>query len=97
MQLTKAARFFGCRWLREVSVAKRPTMTALWSLLSLFIAGACAAQTSNATADQTTRNGGPWILMAADADGASASAYLTNTATGDTYNCSASYLWIWSS
>jgi hypothetical protein len=65
--------------------------------LSLFIAGACAAQTSNATADQTTRNGGPWILMAADADGASASAYLTNTATGDTYNCSASYLWIWSS
>src|SRR5260370_42052463 len=72
----------------------RQTRSALGRLLSLFLAGPGAAQTSNETADQATRNSGPWILMAADADGASASAYLTNTATGDTYNCSASYLWM---
>ena len=90
----KDARSIGCGRLREVSVAKRPTMAALWSLLSLFIAGPCAAQTDNATAKQTTRNGGPWILMAADADGGSARAYLANTATGDTYDCSASYVWL---
>jgi hypothetical protein len=94
MQLVRDARSVGCGRLREVSVAKRPTMAALWSLLSLFIAGPCAAQTDNATAKQTTRNGGRWILMAADADGGSARAYLANTATGDTYDCSASYVWL---
>ena len=50
-------------------MAKRPTMAALLTLLALFIAGPCWAQTSNATADQTARNSAPWILMAADADG----------------------------
>jgi hypothetical protein len=75
-------------------MAKRPTMAALLTLLAIFIAGPCAAQTSNAITDQTARNGGAWKLMAADADGGSARAYLANTATGDTYNCSASYVWI---
>jgi hypothetical protein len=75
-------------------MAKRPTMAALLTLLALFIAGPCWAQTSNATADQTARNSAPWVLMAADADGGSARAYLANTATGDTYDCSASYVWI---
>src|SRR5258708_22563686 len=69
-------------------------MAALWRLLMLFIAGPCAAQTDNASAKQTPRNGGRGILMAADADGGSARAYLANTATGDTYDCSASYVCI---
>src|SRR5258708_36412393 len=94
MQLMKDARSIGCGRLREVSVAKRPTMAALWSLLSLFIAGPCAAQTDNATAKQTTRNGGPLILMAADADCGSGRAYLAKTATGGTYDWSASYIWV---
>jgi hypothetical protein len=75
-------------------MAKRSTMAALLTLLALFIAGPCWAQTSNATADQTARNSAPWVLMAADADGGSARAYLANTTTGDTYDCSASYVWI---
>jgi hypothetical protein len=75
-------------------MAQRPTMVALLSLLALFIAGTCAGQTSSATADKTARNGGPWVLIAVDADGGSARAYLANTATGETYNCSASYVWI---
>ena len=70
-------------------MAKQITMTALCSLLSLFIAGLCAPQTNNAT-----QNGGPWILTAADADGGSARAYLANTATGDTFNCRANYVWL---
>src|SRR5260370_23673957 len=69
-------------------------MCALWILISLFITCRCTAQTDNATAKQTTRNGGRWILMATDADGVSARAYLANTATGDTYDCSASYVWL---
>ena len=86
--------FHSCGQLGD-GMKKRTTMTILCSLFSVFFSGFCAAQTNNATvANQETRNGGPWILMAADADGASASAYLTNTATGDTYNCSASYLWM---
>jgi hypothetical protein len=55
-------------------MTKRPTMAALFTLFALFIAGPCAAQTSNATSDQTASNGGPWVLIAADADGGSARA-----------------------
>ena len=54
-------------------MAQRPTMVALLTLLALFIAGTCAAQTNSATADKTARNGGPWVLIAVDADGGSAS------------------------
>jgi hypothetical protein len=75
-------------------MTKRPSIVALLTLLALFIAGAVAAQTSSATADKTATNGGRWVLIAVDADGGSARAYLTNTATGDTYNCSANYVWI---
>ena len=76
-------------------MAKRPAiMAALWSLLALIVAGPCAAQTSTATVDQATRQGGPWVLIAVDADGGSARAYLANSATGDAYNCSATYVWL---
>lgn len=73
-------------------MAKRITMTALCSLLALFIAGLCAAQTNTTTPVAT--KGGPWTLTAADADGASARAYLANTSTGDTYDCHARYVWL---
>lgn len=62
------------------------TIAVSWGLLSLLIAGPCSAQT-----DQTTS--GPWTLIAVDADGGAARAYLANTVTGDTYDCSASYVW----
>lgn len=68
------------------------TIGVLCSLLSFIIAQPSAAQ-SNAPAGQATSNGGSWLLIAVDADGGAARAYLANTATGDTYNCSASYVW----
>ena len=74
-------------------MAQRPiAMVVLWGFLSILLAGPCAAQ-SSAPADQTTRNGGPWVLIAVDADGGAARAYLANTATGDTYDCTANYVW----
>ena len=74
-------------------MAKRSiTMAVLWGLFSLLMAGPCAAQ-SNVSVDQATRAGGPWMLIAVDADGGAARAYLANTATGDTFNCFAHYVW----
>jgi len=73
-------------------MAKRIALAALCSLLVALVAGTSGAQ-NPAAVPATPIPGGTWQLTAVDADGSTARAYLANTATGQSFNCVASYVW----